>query len=55
MIYSGFFISLKSYLVVIVLFIAWFFYKKVLEEEKTLEKDFGTDYLKHKTKVHRFI
>ena len=55
MIYSGFFISMKSYLIIVVLFIAWFFYKKALEEERTLEKDFGTDYLKYKTKVHRFI
>lgn len=55
MIYSGFFISMKSYLIVVVLFIAWFFYKKALEEERILEKNFGSDYLKYKSKVHRFI
>lgn len=55
MIYSGFFISMKSYLIIVVPFIAWFFYKKVLEEERTLEKDFGSDYLKYKSKVRKFI
>ena len=55
MIYSGFFISMRSYLVATVLFISLYFYKKILEEEKILEKDFGSDYLKYKSKVRRFI
>lgn len=55
LIYSGFFISMKSYLIVIVLFVGWFFHKKILDEERTLEKDFGSDYLKYKSKVRRFI
>jgi len=55
MIYSGLFISMKSYLIIIVLFIIRLFYKEALEEEKALEKDFGSDYLKFKSKVRRFI
>lgn len=55
MIYSGFFIAMKSYLIIAVPFIAWFFYKKVLEEERILEKNFGSDYLRYKSKVHRFV
>jgi len=55
MIYLGFFIAMRSYLIVMVLFIVWFFYKKALEEEKTLEKNFGSDYIKYKSKVRRFI
>ena len=55
MIYSGFFIAMKSYLIIVVPFIACFFYKKSLEEERTLEKNFGSDYLKYKLKVHRFV
>ncbi len=55
LIYSGFFISLKSYLIVIVLFISWFFYKKVLEEERILEKDFGHKFIEYKSKIRRFI
>jgi len=55
MIYLGFFIALKSYLVIVVLFIGWFFYKKSIEEERILEEDFGSDYLKYKSKVRRFI
>ena len=55
MVYSGFFIAMKSYLIIMVLFVAWFFYKKALEEERTLKKDFGSDYIKYQSKVRRFI
>jgi len=55
LIYFGFFISMRSYLIIIVPFVAWFFYNKTLEEEKILEKDFGNDFLKYKSKVRRFI
>ncbi len=55
LIYSGFFISLKSYLIVIVLFIGLFFHKKILDEERKLGEDFGSDYLKYKSKVRRYI
>ena len=51
----GFFIALKSYLVVVVLFIVLFLDKKAVEEEKIMEKDFGSDYLKYKSSVPRFL
>jgi len=51
----GFFIALKSYLVVVVLFVVLFLNKKAVEEEKILEKDFGSEYLRYQSKVPRFI
>jgi protein-S-isoprenylcysteine O-methyltransferase Ste14 len=55
MIHAGFFIALKSYLLIMVLYMIWFFSKKAMEEEKILEKDFGSEYLKYKSKVPRFL
>lgn len=55
LIYLGFFTAMKSYFIITVIFIAFFFYKKALNEEKILEKDFGEQYLKYKSRVNRFL
>jgi protein-S-isoprenylcysteine O-methyltransferase Ste14 len=55
LIYSGFFISLKSYLIVVAIVIVLYFRNKAKEEETILEHDFDGEYLKYKSKVRRFL
>jgi protein-S-isoprenylcysteine O-methyltransferase Ste14 len=51
----GFFVALKSYLIVVVLFVGLYLNKKATNEEKILERDFGSEYLRYKSKVRRFV
>lgn len=48
-------LALRSYSILLVPFIAFYFYKAVLKEEKNLTKYFGKEYLEYKSKVRRFI
>jgi len=45
MIHTGFLITMNSYLIIVVPFIIWFLY----------QKDFGTDYLKYKSRVPKIV
>ncbi|OGE19656.1 hypothetical protein A3J19_01985 [Candidatus Daviesbacteria bacterium RIFCSPLOWO2_02_FULL_41_8] len=61
-IYLGFILTvlgsslvLKSYSILFVPFMALYFYKAVLKEEKILAKYFGKEYLEYKSRVRRFI
>lgn len=51
----GLFISLRSYFLPLAFIQIIFFYKSILKEEKLLEKYFGQEYLKYKSKVPRLI
>lgn len=48
-------LALRSYSIIFVPFVAFYFYKAVLKEEKILTKHFGKEYLEYKSKVRRFI
>lgn len=48
-------LALRSYSIFLVPFIALYFYKAVLKEEKNLTKYFGKEYLEYKSRVRRFI
>lgn len=51
----GYALVLRSYTVMIVPFVAFYFYRIVLKEEKILSKYFGKDYLEYKSRVPRFF
>lgn len=52
---TGFFIALRSYLIVLMLFLAIKFYKAIIKEEEMLEKQFGQQYRDYKAGVRRFL
>ncbi len=51
----GYCLALRSYTFILVPFIALYFYKAILKEEKILTKHFGKEYLEYKSKVGRFF
>ena len=51
----GYTLALRSYSVLLVLLVAFYFCKAILKEEKILNKHFGKEYLEYKSKVRRFI
>lgn len=51
----GYTLALRSYSVLFVPVVIFFFYKAILKEEKILTKHFGKEYLEYKSKVRRFI
>ena len=55
LIFLGFTLAINSYLVILLPLVIWYFYKASKKEENNLEKHFGKDYLRYKTKVPKFI
>ncbi len=55
LLYLGFAIAIKSWLVILRIPLIFYFYKSILKEEKLLEKKFGSKYLDYKSKTPRFI
>lgn len=51
LIYFGFSIAIRSWLIVLRIPLALYFYKSALKEEKLLEKKFGQKYLSYKSRV----
>lgn len=51
----GYSLALRSLTIILVPFIALYFYQVILKEEKLLTKHFGKEYLEYKSKVKRFI
>lgn len=51
----GYSLALRSYTFILVPFIAFYFYKAILKEEKILTKHFGKKYLDYISQVPRFI
>lgn len=51
----GYTLSLRSYSILFVPIILFYFYRVILKEEKFLTKHFGIKYLEYKSKVPRFI
>lgn len=51
----GYSLALRSYTFILVPFIAVYFYKAILKEEKILTKHFGKKYLDYNSRVPRFI
>lgn len=51
----GYALALRSYTIVFVPIMIFYFYNIVLKEEKILTKHFGKEYLGYKSKVRRFI
>jgi len=55
MLYFGFAFAIQSWLIILRIPLAIYFYKSALREEKNLEKIFGKEYLAYKTRVPRFL
>ncbi len=55
MIYFGFAIAIQSWLIILRIPLAIYFYKSAVREEKNLEKIFGKEYTDYKKRVPRFI
>lgn len=55
MLYFGFAIAIQSWLIILRIPLAIYFYKSAIREEKNLEKIFGKPYLTYKKQVPRFI
>ena len=55
LIYYGFCIAIKSWLIILYLPLLLYFYKSIKKEEKLLKENFGEQYLKYKSSVPRFI
>jgi protein-S-isoprenylcysteine O-methyltransferase Ste14 len=55
LIYFGYAIAILSWLIVLRIPLALYFYKSAVMEEKLLEKKFGEKYLQYKKKVPQFI
>jgi protein-S-isoprenylcysteine O-methyltransferase Ste14 len=55
MIYFGFTIAIQSWLIILRIPLAIYFYKSAKREEKNLENVFGKEYLTYKNRVPRFI
>ena len=53
--FFGYFITLRSYLIIFAFLGFWYFRKAAIKEEKIMEKAFGEKYLKYKQKTKRFI
>jgi protein-S-isoprenylcysteine O-methyltransferase Ste14 len=55
MLYYGFAIAIQSWLIILRIPLAVYFYKSAVREEKNLEKIFGKQYIEYKKRVPRFI
>jgi protein-S-isoprenylcysteine O-methyltransferase Ste14 len=55
MLYFGFAIAIQSWLIILRIPLAIYFYKSAVREEKNLEKIFGQEYTDYKKRVPRFI
>lgn len=55
LIYFGFAIAILSWLVILRIPMVWYFYKSILQEEKNLEENFGSEYKAYKNRVPRFF
>ncbi len=55
LIFLGFSIAIKSWLVVLRLPLFIYLYRSSVKEEKLLEKEFGKEYINYKSKTPRFL
>lgn len=55
LIYFGYAAAILSWLIILRIPLAFYFYKSAIQEEKKLEQIFGKQYLAYKAKVPRFI
>lgn len=55
LIYVGFCVAIRSWLVILRIPLILYFYISAIREEKLLEKNFGEKYIRYKTKVPRFL
>ena len=55
LIYIGYAIAIRSWLIVLRIPLLLYFYKSAFAEEKNLEKLFGEEYVKYKKRVPRFL
>jgi protein-S-isoprenylcysteine O-methyltransferase Ste14 len=55
LIYFGFALAIKSWLIILRIPLAIYFYKSAVREEKLLEKTFGSEYSTYKSQVPRFL
>lgn len=55
LIYFGFAIAIKSWLIILRIPLVFYFYKSAVKEEILLEKMFGKEYVEYKKKVPRFV
>lgn len=55
MLYFGFAIAIQSWLIILRIPLAIYFYKSAVQEEKNLETIFGKEYTAYKKRVPRFI
>ncbi len=55
MLYFGFAFAIQSWLVILRIPLAIYFYKSAIREEKNLEKIYGEEYKKYKKRVPRFL
>lgn len=51
----GFFVTLNSWLIIVIPFYFWYFNKSILLEELLLKKYFGEKYEEYLAKVHRYL
>lgn len=55
MLYFGYAIAIQSWLIILRIPLAIYFYKSSVREEKNLEKIFGKEYVAYKKRVPRFL
>lgn len=55
LIYLGFAIAIKSWLIILRIPLLIYFYRSAVKEEKIMEQKFGEKYLRYKAKVPRFL